>query len=495
MKNINRNITIVSFVSAVILIAVFIILPEDFFKTEKKEFRQSKTIVPAAENVFYKRSAEYIAAEEAAKMKITLEEGENAISSLSEDFDGDSIEEQVILYRNILKNGTPLFLTYIDYNEDEKKYKRIWSEPTPVTQHGTSSLWTTDLIGDRSVCILVSGMNTEGQHTLTVLRLSKPDQDSNFSRIAQIKIDGAISIMETERTQAYQLGIANGVSFDIQARGKDSASRNDFDQVEITYSYNTERNQYVQKTVTHIPGSQLAAKQLRDLLGGGKTEFEQFVDGLWYHVTDGGSIDNDRYVYFNTLDREIIFYDENTQQVYNWLNSTSTRYGLYVSSQNISVATLRRIMDIELESIDSIRIKVFEDVRMKIGINAPWDGSYRKASSIKHKETVKQKHIDPYTEGEYISRLGMIKFFLNGDYTLDLNGTVKQGKYVFFMLEDEEILNLTGITENSPSETYRVMRNKDGEAKTSDFSIERIGLTTRGMQEYHEAEIQFTREN
>jgi hypothetical protein len=99
------------------------------------------------------------------------------------------------------------------------------------------------------------------------------------------------------------------------------------------------------------------------------------------------SISNDQYIYFDTAGRELIFYDKSTQQVYTWLSSTSTRYGLYISSQNISVATLRRVMDIELESIDSIRVKVFEDVRMKIGLNAPWDGSYRKSTSIKKTNT------------------------------------------------------------------------------------------------------------
>ncbi|GHV84320.1 hypothetical protein AGMMS50212_16600 [Spirochaetia bacterium] len=195
------------------------------------------------------------------------------------------------------------------------------------------------------------------------------------------------------------------------------------------------------------------------------------------------------YFRFDTQDRELIFYDENTQQVYNWLTSSPTRYGLYISSQNISVATLRRVMDIELESLDGIRMKVFEDVRMKIGINAPWDGSYRKASSIQKKQENQGNTIQPYIDDAYNSTIGIVRFSLDGNYTVELNGNFNGGKYVFFMLEGQELLELLPDQKTSGRETYRVIRNK--EAK--DISLIRIRLTTKGAQEFHESEILLTK--
>jgi predicted nucleic acid-binding Zn-ribbon protein len=497
MKTNTIYITVFAFLAAV-LIAVLFVLPKYFFESPKNEFRQTRYLRPAPQNDDrYALTETPAAAQEIERIKVNLENGEIAIAALSQDFDKDGSEEQVIAYRNLLKENNPIYLTYIDYLEDTKQYKRIWDAPVSATRPGTVSLFTNDLIGDRAACIILTGMNGSGEHTITVFKVTKDQQgDPVISNIADIKIEGTISIIETERTQAYQLGFTHGASFDIKGRGRDPLSSNEFDQVEITYSYNPSLNRYMQNGVTRIPGAQIETARLRELLRGSTEGFEQFIGGLWYRVAPDMSINSSQYIYFDTAGRELIFYDKNTQQVYTWLSSTSTRYGLYISSQNISVATLRRVMDIELEAIDSIRVKVFEDVRMKIDLSAMWDGSYRKSSPAK-KTADPHPAVTAHIEAAYNSLLGDITFSSNGAYEINTSGLIQKGKYAFFALDNGEYLELLpngGALEQPGRETYRVTRfDGDGDENPSaGFSLQRVRLSTSGAQDFHGDPVIFT---
>jgi hypothetical protein len=453
-----------------------------------------------------------MAYEDSVNPKIALNDGETIVMTLTQDIDGDLLDEQIIAYRNLLELDSPIYITYTDFDEQTGGYKRIWSAPTAATRPGTITLYTQDLIGDRSVCVLVSGMNGAGEHTLTIFRKNDPGDSAGgfspegspwegqiFNKIAELRIDGSISVQELERSQAYQLGITRGQPFTIAAYGRDYESSNILDQVEISYSYNPGNGLYEQRRITRVPGSQIEQRRVRELLSGGAGTFESFIDGLWYYVGPEGTMDNRQYIYFDSLNREIIFYGEEIQQVFTWQNSSSVRYGLYVSSQNISVTTLRRFMDIELESLESIRIKVFEDVRLKIAVSAPWDGSYRKAGVVES-ETSRlvadypaRSHIDAVYDGS----VGKIVFSKDGAYTLSAGGITQQGKYAFFLLEDQELLELRPQNGTGASrETYRVesSNRKDPAEKNpgglyETMTLIRIRLGTRGVQELHEAVI------
>ncbi|MDR0409119.1 MAG: pallilysin-related adhesin [Spirochaetaceae bacterium] len=521
MKNGAKYITISAFLAAASLISVLLILPEDFFQAKKREFRQTRYVNPVLRDENFDAlgdEAALAAIKESERAKVNLEDGEISVATLSEDFDKDGSEEQIIAYRDLMKENNPVYVTYIDYEEDTKQYKRVWSASTPITRPGTVSLFTQDLTGDRSVCVALSGMTGSGEHTMTVFKVTPSASGRNveMNKIADITIDGAISIIEKERTQAYQLGQTNGASFDIRGRGRDASSSSEFDQIEVIYSYDPGIGRYVQSSITRIPGAQMEAARFRGLLSGNKDEFEQFIGGLWYRVAPDMSINSDHYIYFDADGREIIFYDKSAQQVYTWISSTSTRYGLYISSQNISVATLRRVMDIELESLDSIRVKVFEDVRMKIGLSAPWDGNYRKSASIKKTSSAPHSSVKPYINAAYNSPRGDIVFSPTGEYQIDAAGTVQKGRYVFFVLDGQEYLELLSesteagmlgasrLVNDDPAEqsgrrVYRVdYPPEDGapgyggdDDKPASFILQHVRLSARGVQDFHEEPLLF----
>ncbi|MDR1248137.1 MAG: pallilysin-related adhesin [Treponema sp.] len=468
--------------------------------------RQARVVIPQnVETLGFEGNgeAERMAYEDAMNAKIALKDGETVVAVLTQDLDGDMVDEQILAYRSLPESDSPVSISYINFDHALGGYRRIWSAPTAVSRPGTVSVYTQDIIGDRSICILVGGMNNNGEHTLTVFRIGGSEspsgasapQETAFAKIAELRIDGSIQVQETERSQAYRMGVSRGQSFPIVAYGRDYSSSNILDQVELAYSYNSVRGVYEQTRRTRIPGSQIEQRRVRELLNGGKERFEEFVTGLWYYVSPQGTVDNRQYIYFDPPGGEIIFYGDAIQQVFNWQNSSATRHGLYIASQNISVTTLRRFLDIELESMDSIRVKVFEDIRLKIYVTAPWDGSYRRAETTETAAALSNppNRVLPYIDASYDGSIGRIVFFPDGNYNLASGGSIqKQGRYAFFMLDNQELLELRPLNNGEGArETYRVERHN---AEDSGFmTLTRIQLGTRGARELREAAISLER--
>jgi hypothetical protein len=493
-----KIVTITIFAAAAFGIGALVIFPVSWDGKKPAAPVEARIIIPqvlapgtdAGDN-----QAERLSREDGMAVKAALGEGEILVAVLNENFDDDPQEEQFVAYRNLLEIESPIYLTYIDFDETAGAYKRIWSAPTAATRPGTTALYRQDLVGDRSVCVLLSGMNGLGEHTLTIFRKllsSGPGTgEQQINKIAEIRIDGSITVKAADRTQAYQMGMARGQSFTIAAYGRDYDSANIMDQVEITYAFNAVNGLYEQRNVNRIPGTQIEQRRLRELLGNTGV-FEEFIAGLWYYLSPEGTLDNRQFIYFDPGSRELIFYGDETQQVFTWQSSSATRYGIYISSQNISVTTLRRAIDIELESLDSIRVRVFEDVRLKIKVDAPWNGSYRKAGPLDAR-FAGTGQVPFHVDAVYDSAIGRISFKPDGTYELASGETLKDGKYAFFNLSREELLELR--SGSGGREIYLVEGpvppgETGGPRKT--LTLLRVRLGARGIQKLHEGSLSLT---
>ena len=505
LKSFIRIGIILVFVFGAIGIGALVIFPTTWDNRKNRTEQHARVIIPrniSSDYTDMDYSAENLAREDSMFSKVSLEDGEVIVSVLTEYIDEGPVEKQFVAYRNLLEIESPIYLTYIDYDEATQNYTRIWSAKTAASRPGTVSLYTLDILGDRSLCVLLTGMNGLGQHTLTIFRknpLPAQDPEDLFVKIAELRIDGTITIRETARTAQYQSGQANGASFTISAFGRDMESSNFLDQVEISYAFNEDSGVFEEKSMTRIPGIQVEQRRVRELLGNPKV-FEEFVTGLWYHITPQGDVDMDQYIYFDPPNREIIFYGDETQQVFNWDNSAATRYGLYVSSQNISVTTLRRSIDIELETLESIRVRVIEDVRLKFGVNTSWDGSYRKAAQPENR-TQTTSSINAHINAWYEGSMGKIHFSPNGSFELNTGNTLREGKYAFFSFNDQELLELRSTepvyTEYRSDdalnrEIYLVEGEKTEDPLMENISLIRVRIGSRGIQRLHERVISLT---
>ncbi|MDR1985995.1 MAG: pallilysin-related adhesin [Treponema sp.] len=502
-----RILTSIIFITLSLGIGGLILFPRHFSSPSKrKEQRQTQVIIPQEVSLGSSGSGiveERLPYEAYIQTKVALDVGEILVSLLTDDFDGAPGEEQIIAYRNFReKTGaeSSIYITYVDCDEETQEYKRVWSAPTAITQPGTLSLYTKDLIGDRSVCVILAGMNSLGEQILTVFRKNPPEAVP-FNKIAELRISGTISIREVPRSQAYQNGIAQGQSFSIVAYGHDSTSFNMADQTEITYTYNPRTGYYEQSAVAITPGSQIEQRRLREVASGGSKSFEAFIDGLWYYVSPQGTLDSRQYIYFDPQNRELIFFGEEAQQVFTWQNSSATRYGLYIASQNISVTTLRRFLDIELESLESIRVRVSEDVRLKIGVNTSWDGSYRKAGILEKSDPETLLAVPSVVDAVYTGSLGKLQFFPNGVYELSSRGSSRRGLYAFFLIGDQKLLELrpeyslkgahTAVSGQASRETYLVEYAPNPETGNSqgNLTLFPVRLGTKGIQKLHETAL------
>jgi hypothetical protein len=342
--------------------------------------------------------------------------------------------------------------------------------------------------------VLLGGMNAQGQHTLTIFRKAPSGHaaavDGLFRKIAEFSIEGTITVKETERSASYQSGQGSGASFTISAFGRDFDSSNILDQIEVTYAYNGNSGVYEPVRTNRIPGSQVEQRRVRELLGS-RHVFEDFITGLWYQITPQGKINKNQYIYFNPSSQEIIFYGDNILQVFNWTNSIATRYGLYVASQNISVTTLKRSIDIELESLESIRIKVQEDVRLKIGVNNTWDGSYCKAPPPENRSA--SPPINAHFDAWYDGPIGKIHFLANGSYELTNGNNFRQGKYAFFYFTDQILLELNSENADSQGREIYLVEGETAELQTrKSLTLSRVRLGSNGIEKLHERAITLT---
>ena len=473
-------------------------------------------IIPRTTTLVYEdldNAAENLAREDSFFSKVELEDGEVLVSVITDYFDGGPMEKQFVAYRNLLEIDSPVYLTYIDYDEETRNYVRVWEAQTAATRPGTINLYTQDLLGDRSLCVLLHGMNGQGQHTLTIFRKNpyySGDPSNLFSKIAELMIDGNITVRENTANRPNQGVINQGSSYIISTFGRDMESANLLDQIEINYAFNEKDGCFEEISLVHIPGTQVEQRRLRELLGN-VSVFEDFITGLWYHMTAQGNVNTSQYIYFDNSNREIIFYEDETQQVFNWTNSTATRVGLYITSQNISVTTLRRSIDIELESMDSLRIRVIEDVRLKFGVNTPWDGSYRKASPLENQVkalSYENSHLDALYEGQ----MGKIRFLPDGSFEISSGTSLRQGKYAFFYLNDLELLefrpnelrngdlrsdDLRGAdlgysdphSDGIASREVYLVEGDDSDSPRSSLTLSRVRIGSRGVEKLLERAI------
>ena len=481
----------------VVLSVLFIIflatgLGESFFNTQE-EFVRTRVITPRDANAFHAGGlSDHLTWAENLNPRIPLNDDEIVIAVLNRD--SEDGEEQFVVFRQANADNQ-VYITFLSYDAAHRGYRRMWNAPIAATRSETITVFSQDLIGDRNNCIIVTGMNDNNEHTMTIFRrnLGLPVEQP-FRKIAEIQVDGFIIIQETMRSLAYQHGITRGQSFNIAAYGHDYLSSNILDQIETIFSFNPVSEQYEQIRVSRIPGSQIEQRRLREILSGEAGGFEEFINDLWFYVTPQGTIDTSRYMYFDPVRREIIFFGDGSQQVFRWQTSTPTRIGLHIRSQNISISTLSRFVNIELESLDRINLRVIEDVRLRITLNTSvWDGSYRRAGAAVFNEQVSQ--IRPGIEAVFDSSWGRVHLLDNGEYTIS-SGTAfsepaalqrtRRGRYVFFRVNSYDLIEF---------------RPEDGDESRLVFKVEnvagvmilsRVRVGTMGIQDLLEPPVTFT---
>jgi len=493
-KGFFKIFTLVVFIFTTLGIGALVFFPSPWSYTNTSPELQSRIIIPRTlgdSTGNFLDPLDLLTLEDTMTAWAPLSDGEVLVSVVSGYFGGIT-ESQFIAYRSLLEIESPINVAFIEYDEETQSFRRVWSAPTAATRPGTVSLHTNDLLGDRSISVILSGMNSAGEQTLTAFRLNPQARgqaiQQRFSKIADIKIDGSIAVRETPRSQAFHAGFGVGQSFTISAFGRDFESANILDQIEAIYAFNQGSGRYEQVGMNRIPGSQIEQQRVRQLLGN-RNEFETFLSGLWHRVTPQGTIDESHSIYFNLASREIIFVGDGTQQIFIWHNSNPTRLGLHLNTQNISINSLRRAVDVELESLDSIRIRIIENVRL-IRVSSPWDGSFQQASPIETHE--RERFLNSHISARYDGPMGRLHFNPDGSYTMGFGDTIVEGHYTFFMVNGREMLELRPNNGTPQREIFIVESEASDVFPRRNLTLHQARLGVGGIERLNERPLSLT---
>ncbi len=379
MKRLTQTIFVIAVVTAILVIA-FYFVSERSSRTADEPVRSR--ILEAGSVAAAESDSPDAAVKANLSSTIPLEPNETLLDLYSFNLDFDDEEEQVLIIRESDDQAGIVRVVLADYSPYSKKWSRSWKGSTLVTKNKTFQVNVSDLIGDHNLNIVCTGMNDANEQTMTIYWKSQDlDQKLGTTFVKVFEQAGSTVVIEAaERPDSYKLGQSNAESWPVSVWKADTNSGNYLDQLKEQWNWSFTDKAYVLTTTERIPGASIARKMAESILDGTAETFKAFLDGTWYKESFDPLSPDAQFITFQSRDESVLFSGYGLIEVYGWENSNPTRYGLYIASRNQSVRNLRRLMDIELASADSVNVRVFQDYRIKADISGRWDGRYRRLS-------------------------------------------------------------------------------------------------------------------
>lgn len=444
---------------------------------------------------------------------IHLEENEILLNTYSIDFNKDGYDDQIIS----VKNSDSRFITLIVglYNPVYSSYERTVVLPTTIDQVQSFSYYVQDITATHTNTIVVTGFDSNNNSIMKIYMPSRTSRKLSLDCVLDLSIDGTIFIQQLSQISSYDLGQTDGASFPIWIYMPDpDAQEGSLDQIQIEYEWNNSEYVYKQGQIKHITGKSITAQELRKIQDGTIKTFATFLDGLWQKTSS--SNDNDRFISFDYENKEINFAQKETQEIYNWNQSTLRRNGIMLMLDNASISSLSRRFDIALISPNEINVKIADNLGMTIGADPLWDGNYKKieinaaniASTNKTDTTIKENSIIKSllnSNAKWDSNINYTIQFTKNTFTAkliqqDANKTIilpeEKGVLSIFTAHSEQFLELRSSLKNSKlTNTYRVLSSADkGEnATTENYKLIPVVIQTTIVEEKNTVPIILSR--
>ncbi len=434
MKN---KVAVVFFSALFAVLAVSAALRFTVFK--KAGTVRAKVVTPLAADKIENESETTAISGENVMMTsfIPLLSTETLISALTLDFDGDNLDDQIVA---VHKAGSEnLYLIAGLYNSQSNSYERVAEISTDISRERTFSFNSVDMIGNHRNALVYQGVDNSGDSVMKIYMCERDKNSVELKKIGDFKSDGTIFIVQTERSEAYELSQTRGQSFTVWVYSSDKTDEHKspsvaIGQIQTEYTWNESEQKYTQSRQIRVTGSRLAARELARIQNGSVATFAEYLDGLWYKTSSTDS--SAYYIYFNYGTKEVIFLSNDTEGVYSWENSSLRRSGIYLTLVNSIISSMKRRLDIMLTGMNEVYIRVHEDVGLLIKENNHWDGTYKKMS---FQSTFGEGKIN-YPHPEYEKILSDAKdwtdeenrriTFKNGNYTLVTPEIEEKGAYL-----------------------------------------------------------------
>ena len=333
--------------------------------------QNAQTIIPTAPQLQQQEVSSSEVIPENIQSGITLLSDEVLVEDIQADLNGDNKEDKIIAAKKLSDQFIYLFIFLQD--SEAQTFTRAVEIKTEATHAKTLSVYTLMVQEYTYPVIVYNGMNADSMQVFGMYRLGI-DEDKIISiySLADIQADGQI-ILKNEQDNSIS-------DYTISAYYSDKDAPNTLNQIEKQYTWNAKKEFFVQTKETKIPGKKIESQFLQKFQTGDSNSFQEFLDGLWYQPS--AKRDQNRSIFFNRSENEIIFSVNNIQELFTIDSITPRRFGIYFSTKNASISSIHRRISIELLGIDEVHIRVIDDIaRLKIGVASNWDGSYRKISN------------------------------------------------------------------------------------------------------------------
>ena len=436
--------------------------------------QNAQTIIPTAPQLQQQEVSSSEVIPENIQSGITLLSDEVLVEDIQADLNGDNKEDKIIAAKKLSDQFIYLFIFLQD--SEAQTFTRAVEIKTEATHAKTLSVYTLMVQEYTYPVIVYNGMNADSMQVFGMYRLGI-DEDKIISiySLADIQADGQI-ILKNEQDNSIS-------DYTISAYYSDKDAPNTLNQIEKQYTWNAKKEFFVQTKETKIPGKKIESQFLQKFQTGDSNSFQEFLDGLWYQPS--AKRDQNRSIFFNRSENEIIFSVNNIQELFTIDSITPRRFGIYFSTKNASISSIHRRISIELLGIDEVHIRVIDDIaRLKIGVASNWDGSYRKISN-----TVREvqssitfdniKKILTADEKIWTSAEGYSLYFSDNSYRFLQDTAENSGWYTILQIKGNTVLQLKD-TENNERFFNLILDNAGKRLSLIEVSVTLSGIIPIG---------------
>lgn len=436
--------------------------------------QNAQTIIPTAPQLQQQEVSSSEVIPENIQSGITLLSDEVLVEDIQADLNGDNKEDKIIAAKKLSDQFIYLFIFLQD--SEAQTFTRAVEIKTEATHAKTLSVYTLMVQEYTYPVIVYNGMNADSMQVFGMYRLGI-DEDKIISiySLADIQADGQI-ILKNEQDNSLS-------DYTISAYYSDKDAPNTLNQIEKQYTWNAKKEFFVQTKETKIPGKKIESQFLQKFQTGDSNSFQEFLDGLWYQPS--AKRDQNRSIFFNRSENEIIFSANNIQELFTIDSITPRRFGIYFSTKNASISSIHRRISIELLGIDEVHIRVIDDIaRLKIGVASNWDGSYRKISN-----TVREvqssitfdniKKILTADEKIWTSAEGYSLYFSDNSYRFLQDTAENSGWYTILQIKGNTVLQLKD-TENNERFFNLILDNAGKRLSLIEVSVTLSGIIPIG---------------
>ncbi len=284
------------------------------------------------------------------------------LQTITLNLDKDVEDEQLIFLQTKSNLSLPIEFVAADYDVQRKTWYQAWDGVLLASASQPFNVRVEPLIADDQKEIAVAGFSETNRPTLEILRLvAGSGLGLQYTTVFQKESRGTIDL---------QWDPEAGTSAAIVLEEPDPRSQDPLDAVRTTWQWRFQTSQYEAVQSTPFRRASQPDSALEKLFSGDNGDLENFLQGPWVKTTTDKK-DSPLLLFFDRKNRELVFANLKSQEVYHWEQSVRTlRNALYVTGSNDLISLIKLQMSVAIVTDGSIEINSPE--------NPNWTGSYGK---------------------------------------------------------------------------------------------------------------------